>query len=622
MQQIEPIVSDQKTGAESVLWDLSFLYSGVDDPRIDQDIAALVEMAESLHARYKGKLSEKLGEAITACAEIEMLQNKVMSYLYLQQSKNVADNAVKAKLAEAMRILTQAAGEYLTFFDLELVALDDATLERFYNDDPVVKKHRSWIEHKRIFKPHFLSEPVEAALTKRSPFGPEAWGEFFDELASDLEFTFRDQKKTLTEMLHILTSSKDAEERAEAMRLVNEGSKGSFAKYSAQTLYMVAGSGSVEIKERAYRNPMDARNKSNRIPDAVVDALHKAVEEAGGPLARRYYRLKAAHLGLKTLRWSDRNAPMPFTDATVVPYDEAMATVQAAYASFSPALAEIIRKFGASERIDAPATKTKRGGAFNASFVLPGNRPVSFTFMNYLGSNRDVMTLAHELGHGVHGILAGEAQGTLMYHAPTAYCETASVFGEMTTFHFLKRRINGNGDKNALAALVMGKIEDMLNTTVRQIGFSNFERRLHGACPSYREWREPKKLSVEELNAIWLETAKQLYGEEGDVFTYADAEYLWASVPHFHQPFYVYGYAFGELLTHSLYAQQTRLGRRFEPLYLDLLRSGATKNAVELLEPFGLDPTDEKFWSDGIRISLGVMVEEAEELSRNMQVAV
>ncbi len=230
------------------------------------------------------------------------------------------------------------------------------------------------------------------------------------------------------------------------------------------------------------------------------------------------------------------------------------------------------------------------------------------------------MTLAHELGHGVHGILAGEAQGPLMFHAPIAYCETASVFGEMTTFTLLKERLIRSGDKNSLLALIMAKIDSMINTVVRQIGFSNFERRLHGMDDSYTTWTEPKKRSVEELNAIWLKTAQELYGEEGEIFTYENCDHLWAYIPHFHSPFYVYGYAFGELLTQSLFAQRQRLGAKFEPLYLELLRSGSTKNVVELLAPFGLDARSDAFWNDGITVSLGALIDEAEQMSRALGV--
>lgn len=603
---------------DNVRWDLTFLYSGIGDPQIELDVAEFAKQAREFSANYKGKLADTLGRAIAAYAELEMLGEKVMAYLFLRQSLDVTNEAVKAKVAEAQQAMSHIQGEYLTFFALELVALDDAVLERWYAGDETVRRHRPWIEHQRVFKPHLLSEPVEAALTKRSPFGRSAWSEFFDECEADLRFEHEGESKTLTEMLDILAKSKDAAQRAEGQRLINDGLGGYFAKYSAQTLYVVVGKGAVERRERNYRHPMEARNKENRIPDAVVNALHDAVRDFAGPLACRYYRLKAQLLGLKTLKWSDRNAPLPFADTTVVPFGQAMATVLAAYESFSPTLTGIVRGFVSAKRIDAPADKGKRGGAFNSSVVLPGNRPQSFTFLNYLGSNRDVMTLAHELGHGVHGILAGEAQGPLMFHPPIAYCETASVFGEMTTFSFLKQNLAEKGDCAALLALITQKIEGMLNTVVRQIGFSNFERRIHGMDAAYAEWKEPKKLSAEELDALWLLTAKELYGEEGDVFTYENASHLWSYVSHFHRPFYVYSYAFGELLTQSLYARQASLGGRFEPLYLGLLRSGATKNVVELLEPFRLDPTEETFWAEGIGGSLAGMIEEAEKLASSL----
>ncbi len=617
-------MTEKNLKTEGVDWDLTCMYAGLEDPQIDVDVAELVRMAEKFNGAYKGKLAETLGKAITDYAAISMLSNKVMVYLYLSQSKDTTDGKIKAKIADIERILNQSSADHMTFFTIELVALDDAVLEKLYVVDMVVATHRPYIEHTRVFKPHLLTEQVEAALTRRASFGEGAWSELFDEFESDLRFTYKEEEKTLTELLHMMSDLQSADDRAEIMRVINGGLAGFFAKYAAQTLYMKAGAHAVEVKDRKYINPMDGMNKSNRVSSAIVDALHDAVRTVGGPLARRYYKLKAAHLGIKTLKWSDRNAPLPFTDTAVIPFDEAWDTVLAAYESFSPKLAQIIRDMLAQGCIDAHVTRGRRGGAFNYSIVLPQNIPASFTFLNYLGSNRDVMTLAHELGHGVHGILGGEAQGALMFHAPIAYCETASVFGEMTTFNFLKSRLEKEGDTKRAVALIMGKIDDVLNTVVRQISFSNFERRFHGMDAQYKAWGEPKKLSVDELDALWTTTTKELYGEEGDTFTYENMEHLWSYIPHFHSysPFYVYGYAFGELLTHSLYAQKERLGEKFEPLYLDMLRAGGTKNVTELLAPFGLDPANLQFWADGIRISMGTMIDEAEKLSREMGVLV
>ncbi len=607
------------TGAEEVRWDLSRLYSGVDDPMIDADLNELTQRMRTFNSLYKGRLVDNLGVAILDLSRIEMLKGKLMVYLYLVQTTDMANAAVKAKTADVERILCDAEGEFMEFFHIELVAIDDMILEALYASDPMVMRHKPWVEYLRIYKNNLLSEPVETALTKRAPFATGAWSELFDELAADLMIDFRGKRITLTESIHILCNFLDSDERAEALAASNAVLGGFFGKYSAQTLYMVTGSSGVEVKDRKYKDPMEERNRTNLTPEKVVSALHRAVADVASPIARRFYRLKAAHLGLPTLRWSDRNAPMPFSDITVVPFDTAKDIVIKAYGSFSPTLEGLVRRFFDEKRIDAPAIKNKkRDGAFCYSFVAPGNVSESFVELNYLGSNDDVATLAHELGHGVHGFLAGDAQGVLMHDAPIAYCETASVFGEMITFNSLKERLIKSGDKKSLLALLMGKMDDMINTVLRQIVFSNFERRIHGMDPTYQTWSAPKKYSPEELGQIWLQVNQELYGASGDVFTYENMENLWAYISHFHRPFYVYGYAFGELLTQSIYAQRETMGDTFEPLYLDMLRSGGTRNVVELLAPFGLDPNHEEFWVKGIECGLGKMIDEAEALSKDL----
>ena len=260
----------QSVGAENVRWDLGAMYAGLDDPQLDVDIAVLAEKAKIFNASHKGHLAERLGAAITDYAEIDMLSNKVMVYLFLRQSVDVSNAAIKAKVAEVQQKFAAVAGGYLTFFELELVALDDAVLEALYARDAVVLRHKPWIEHARVFKPHVLPESVESALTKRSPFGAGTWSEFFEEVEDGLAFPFTGgTKNTLSELLHVLSESKDADERARALKTINDGLRGYFAKYSAQTLYVVAGSKSVEDRERGYRTPMDACNKGNRIPDEV-----------------------------------------------------------------------------------------------------------------------------------------------------------------------------------------------------------------------------------------------------------------------------------------------------------------------------------------------------------------
>lgn len=611
-----------KTGAEKVVWDLSDLYKGVDDPQITKDVETLAVMAKQFHTNYKGKLSEKLGDAIREYAEIEMLTGKVELYLYLCFSRDVSNAEIKAKKAEVEKSINQIKGKYLVFLDTELACIDDDVFVQLCRNDPVVARHQPWVERKRKEKPHLLSEPVESALVKRSSFGIPAWSEFFHELEAGLEFTFGDKTCSLNEMLHLWYTSKNAEERFELMSIINSGLGGTFAKYSAQTLYVVTGLGAVENTERSHPHPMNERNMSNLVTDDMVNTLHKVVETTATVFTKRFYRLKAAHLGLETLRWSDRNAPMPFSDTTIVPFDESFRMVHRAYGSFSPTLAGLVEKFVKDKRIDACIMKNKRNGAFNYSVVLPGNIPRSYIFMSYRGSGRDTMTLAHELGHAVNGMLAGETQGTLMSEAPISFAETASIFGEMTTYNFIRDTLLEKGENVSLLALTMETIDDIINTVVRQIGFSNFERRIHGIDPTYSTWGKPTKLSVEEVTDIWLETLQAMYGKDGEVFTYENTENLWTYIPHFHRPFYVYGYGFGQLLTSSLYAKQPFFADAFEPLYLDFLRSGSTKNVMQLLQPFSLDPTDKQFWEGGVNAGLGRLLEEAERLSAEMGVFV
>jgi oligoendopeptidase F len=607
----------ENLGTEQYRWDLSVFYSGIDDPQIDVDVQKLVDMEKSFFDSYKGKLGEKLGSALTDYAEIEVLGSK-LAYLGLRLSLNTGDTAAQKKSADVDSTLSQAYGEYMTFFSLELVALDDSVLKKLYAEDPVVARHRPFIEFERVFKDYYLSEPVESALNKRASFGVGNWAEFASEFESDLRITYKGQQKTLTEASKFLTDSKDRTERAEIHRLINEALKGVYAKYVAQTLYMITGAKAVETKERGYKHPMDVRNKSNQISDSVVDALHKAVTDVGGPLSQRYYRLKKKLLGLDVLKWSDRNAPLPFADDSKIPFDEALKTVLAAYESFSPTLANIIRSMADDKKLDVAIAPGRRSGAFSTTFILPGSKVESFVFMNYVGSRHDVGTLAHELGHSVHFVLSGEAQGPLMFGAPIAYAETASVFGEAVTLDYLKKQLVEKNDKKALVVLLADKIEDTINTVIRQICFSNFERRIHGMDASYTIWSEPRKNSVQELNEIWMETTKEFYGADADIFTYEDSEHYWSYIPHFRSPFYVYSYAFGQLLTHSLYAQREHFGDKFEPLYLDLLRAGGTKDAVELLKPFNLDPSKEQFWIDGINVGLGAMVAELEKLCEDL----
>jgi oligoendopeptidase F len=598
-----------QTGAENIRWNLTDLYSGIADPKLTDDVATLTKMAADFNKAYKGKLATKLGEALTAYKAIDNLTSRIFLFLYLNQSCDGANQTIQQAMARAQEAWSAASANHLTFFEHEVAGMDDKIYQSLAKNNPVVAHHKPMLDHLRAQAKYLLSEEVERALTLRGPFGPSEWGNYFDEVEAEAVFTFKGKEMNISEILHILSESTDRAERAEALKVVNDGIKKQLAKVMARALNATIGQKNIEDAERGYTTPMASRNINNKVPDAVVDALHTAVNTEGAAQARRYYRLLAAHLGVDKLNWSDRNAK-PFKAADkVIPWDECLKLVTEAYGSFSPTLANLIEHMVDSKWVDAPTYKGKTGGAYNYSVELPqGVR--SYTFLNYLGSTRDVMTVAHEFGHGVHGLLAGKKQGGLMMQAPMAYAETASIFGEMVTFNYLLARTTSDKDK---LALLMGKSSDFLNSVCRQISFSTFEQRIHAA-------RKDGKLTIEDFNSHWMSVTETMYGKNGDVFVYENMDHMWGYVSHFLRPFYVYAYAFGELLTQSLFAVKDQFGEDFEPLYLDLLRAGGTKDAVALLKPFGLDPTDPAFWVGGIRSSIGTWLDEAERLSATLGV--
>jgi oligoendopeptidase F len=606
----KPKAKRKLTGAENVRWDTGLLYGGIDDPQLETDIKDVEARAKKLRADYRGKLATLLGSAIRDLIAMNELQDKVGTYLMLMFSTDTSNAAVKAKKAEAERRLSYVSGEYLAFFDIELAKLTDKQVDALASGDETVAKHLPFLKKVRMFKPHMLPEKVESALDKRSPFGPHAWHELYEEVESDLRFDWQGVKKTLTEMFKILEVEKDLTVRAAALKTVNDGLGGMFAKFSAETLYVTAGAKRLEGRERKYPHPMAARNMSNWVDDKVVEALHAAVNASAPGLTARHYSLKARLMGLSLpMRWSDRNAPMPFADTSTVPYGEAERIVLATFDSFSTRMEAIAAKIIERRLVDAPTGPTKRSGAYSASLILPGGAPLTYILLNYQGTSGDAMTFAHEMGHSVHGILGGRRNSILQFHAPICFAETASVFAETVCFEHLLKRLEAKGDLKSMLSLTIDRGDDMMNTIVRQIGFSNFERFLHGT---------DRKLSVEDLSKSWHDRLVEHYGEDGKVFDYADTDLLWSYIPHFHSPFYVYGYAFGLLVTGGIMAQRERLGKKFEPLYVDMLSAGGTRDAVAMLEPFGIDPRQPDFWSQCIEHTIGRLVDKEEELAARL----
>lgn len=599
-------VSPQALGTEQVVWDLKAFYAGPEDAAIAADVARIMGLLAAFEADFKGQLGSKLGAALTAYGEIIKLVTHVQIYFFFSVTRDTTDVVMRRESSKISERLAAAQGKHLTFFELEIAKLEEGALLK-QMADAVVAHHAPWIAQIRARAAHYLEENVEQALTLRAPYGPEEWNDMLDELDAALRFEFEGKVLNLSEILNIVGEDRDRARRAAALKVVNAGlDTQKHTYFVTRALNVLVGDRLADDDMRGFERPMQSTNLGNMVDDATVDALHEASAGKGVLLAKRFFKLKARLLGLDVLAWSDRNAPMPFAPHAVYTWDEACAIVKKAYHDFSPTLGALVDKVLDLRNgwVDAPPSMIKSSGAFNSTLALPeGLR--SYVMMNYMGSGGDVMTLAHELGHAVHGLLAAEAQGPIMWHAPIPYAETASIFAEMLTFESL---LGKTEDKQEKLALYMDKMGEFLNSVLRQINFSEFEKVVYAR-------RRAGKLSAAELDGIWMETTQRFYGAEGEVFSYVDTAHLWSYVAHFHNyRFYVYGYAFGELFTQSLMATRSAVGAAFEPKYLELLRAGGTKDAVALVAPFGLDPTHADFWEAGIEASFGRWLAEAEKL--------
>ncbi|PKR89302.1 oligoendopeptidase F [Pleomorphomonas diazotrophica] len=573
-------------------WDLSALYASPDDPAIERDIDAAAKAASDLAGRAKGKLEALLkgpeGAAAFAAliADYEKLQDllgKVMSYAGLLYSGDTTDPQRMKFYGDVQEKIT-AISSGLLFFELEINRIDDGLIEAGFAD-PALAHYRPWLTDIRLDKPYQLEDRVEELFHEKSITAYSAWNRLFDETIAGLRFPVDGEELAIEPTLHLLQEADPAKRKAaaEALGKVFGDNIGIFARIT-NTL---AKDKEISDRWRGFKDIADSRHLANRVEREVVDALVEAVQAAYPRLSHRYYQLKARWMGGETMPYWDRNAPLPGAVTRQVPWVEAKATVLDAYGRFSPRMADIARRFFDEQWIDAPVRPGKSPGAF-AHPTVPSAHP--YVLLNYLGRTRDVMTLAHELGHGVHQVLAGR-QGALMAPTPLTLAETASVFGEMLTFQSLLRSAATPAEKRTLLA---SKIEDMLNTVVRQIAFYSFERKVHAA-------RREGELTADRINEAWL----SVQGESlGPAITFGPGyETFWAYIPHFiHSPFYVYAYAFGDCLVNSLYAVFETAEAGFQDKYFAMLEAGGTKHHKELLQPFGLDASDPAFWQMGLSV--------------------
>jgi oligoendopeptidase F len=584
-------------------WDLGDLYSGMDAPELARDLDKASADAVAFEARWKGTLAieaergaaGKLGEAMRTYEALEELVGRVVSYAGLVYAGDTSDPKRSKLYGDVQEKMTDASAHML-FFALELNLVDDELILKALDTDPAFGHYRPWVLDLRKDKPYQLEDRIEQLFHEKSITGRGAWNRLFDETMTDLRFNIGGEELALEPALNMLQDP-DGEVRKAA----SDALAATFRKNQRVfTLITNTLSKDKEISDRwrGFEDIADSRHLANRVEREVVDALAAAVREAYPRLSHRYYKMKAKWLGMEVMNHWDRNAPLPETPQAMIGWDEAKDTVLTAYQRFSPEMAEIARDFFDRRWIDAPVRPGKTPGAF-AHPTVPSAHP--YVLLNYMGKPRDVMTLAHELGHGVHQVLAA-GQGALMASTPLTLAETASVFGEMLTFRSLLDRTT---DKRERKAMLAQKVEDMINTVVRQIAFYEFERKVHSE-------RKNGELTSDQLGQFWLEVQAESLGPA--IKLRDGYEVFWSYIPHFiHSPFYVYAYAFGDCLVNSLYAVYQNAERGFQDKYFEMLRAGGTKHHSELLKPFGLDATDPAFWQKGLAV-ISSLIDELEAL--------
>ena len=569
-------------------WNLADLYPSMDAPELKRDLARADADSAAFEADYKGKLAALIAdgtlvEAVRRFEALEDLLGRLISYAGLVYAGNNTD-PVRAKFYGDIQEKITAASLHLLFFTLELNRLDDAALDAAMRDT-ALGHYRPWIEDVRKEKPYQLEDRVEELFHEKSVTGAGALNRLFTETVAAMRFKVGGKELALEATLSLM-QDKDSRKRQAASEALAKTFKENLRTFTLVT-NTLAKDKEISDRWRGFKDIADARHLSNRVEPEVVEALVSAVRDAYPRLSHRYYALKAKWFGKKRLPHWDRNAPLPKVDTRAIGWNEAKDTVLSAYAAFSPRMAHVAEDFFTRNWIDAPARPGKQSGAFSHPTV-PSAHP--YVLLNYQGKPRDVMTLAHELGHGVHQVLAGP-NGALMAPTPLTLAETASVFGEMLTF---KALLSKTTDVKQRRAMLAAKVEDMINTVVRQIAFYNFERKVHTA-------RREGELTSDQLCALWMSVQGESLGPSIELKP--GYETFWTYIGHFiHSPFYVYAYAFGDCLVNSLYAVYETSHEGFAERYLAMLAAGGTKHHSELLAPFGLDAREPSFWQGGLSV--------------------
>ncbi len=580
-------------------WDLSDLYTAPDAKELTRDMGWLETACASFATDYEGKLADLdaagLLDAVHRYEEIDVIAGRIMSYAGLRYYQHTTDPERGKFMSDVQDKITNYTTP-LVFYGLEFNRMDDAHVDALLAANADLARYKPIFERMRAMKPYQLSDEMEKFLHDQSVVGASAWNKLFDETVAGLKFTVDGEELGLEGVADLMSNPDRAKREAGAREMARV--LGANTTLFARVHNTLAKEKEIEDRWRGMPSPQAGRHLSNHVEPEVVEALRNAVVDAYPRLSHRYYALKAKWMGLETMEVWDRNAPLPMEADRTVSWDDAEKTVMDAYAAFDPRMAELAKPFFTDGWIDAGVKDGKAPGAFAHPTVTTVH---PYVMLNYLGKPRDVMTLAHELGHGVHQVLAAE-QGELLSSTPLTLAETASVFGEMLTFRKLLDQASTQEERKVLLA---GKVEDMINTVVRQIAFYDFECKLHAA-------RGNGELTPDDINALWM----SVQGESlGPVFNFMDGyETFWAYIPHFvHSPFYVYAYAFGDGLVNALYAVYEDMGEDFKDKYFDMLKAGGSKHHTELLAPFGLDASDPAFWAKGLGM-IESMIDELEAM--------
>ena len=597
---IRTLDSEHSTGSSELGqlpdWNLNDLYTATDAKELIRDLNWLEKECNEFAKSYEGKLHTLSDKEMLNCIvrneKISSISGRIISYAGLLYYQKTTD-ADRAKFLSDMQEKITVFTTKLVFFSLEINSLEDEFLDKLFTKNDQLARYKPVFEKIRAMKPYQLNDEIEKFLHDLGIVG-DAWEKLFDETIAGLTFKIGDESLNIEATLNLLTDQ-NRENREKATR--------ELARVFSENIKVFTRVHNTQAKEkeiidrwRGMPTAQMGRHLANQVEPEVVEALRNAVVKAYPEISHRYYELKRKWLGLEIMQVWDRNAPLPMESNKLVTWDEAQKVVTSAYTNFDSRMSDLITPFFNEGWIDAGVKPGKAPGAFAHPTVTDVH---PYIMLNYLGKPRDVMTLAHELGHGVHQVLAS-SQGQMLSSTPLTLAETASVFGEMLTF---QQMLDQSCDKNERKVLLANKVEDMINTVVRQIAFYDFECKLHNA-------RRSGELTPSDINSLWMSVQSESLGP---AFEFVDGyETFWSYIPHFvHSPFYVYAYAFGDGLVNALYATYKENPKGFEDKYFNLLSAGGSKHHKELLKPFDLDASDPKFWTKGLSMISG-MIDELE----------